>query len=360
MSMPRNPGKPRLVLTLLLLGGGAMLSIPFFLTPPAYLDLVVHDPVFASDFTARQASVVNDATGKLFKAIVQKVGSNYVARVGRIDSGIGTYSVQLDGFKRANARVDAAPLQQVRQSVALSPTFGRLHITPVSATLASQSVPATLREGTRQLASEPQRLITIDLPPGKHRLTAQAAGFCASEREFDVREGKVTTAQFPLSPDLRPDELARFVLHWPNEPDDLDAHFRRIGTRGARNPEHAFFGHKEARSAAGSPIARLDVDMQRPQGYETVTVRNSVDGDFEYYVHLYAGRGTIGGSGATVQVYTAGCQVKTLAAPPSCAQNIWTVANIRNTQGRVEVLEQQRCETNTSLLFGGKAPQRLP
>jgi hypothetical protein len=359
MSRRRTDSKGRLLLAFLVLAGGGMLSIPFFLTPPAYLDLVLHDTVFASDLTSRQAVVSQDSTGKRFTTLVRRVGNDYVARVGRVDSGAGAYSVQLDGFRNALAKIDAAPLQTVRAGVGLTPAFGRLEITPVNALVSSQPVAATAREGSRALVSEPRQVITVDLPPGKHRISAQAPGFCGTEREFDVREGKVTAVRFPLSPDLAGDEVARFVLHWDREPRDLDAHFRKLGTTGMRNPEHAFFSHKEAVGAGGVQLARLDVDERQPQGYETTTVLASAQGDYEYYVHLFAGQGTIGGAGATVQVYTKGCTVKTFSAPPGCDQSIWNVANVRNSGERVELLDRQRCEPGAPLLLGGKAPLNL-
>ncbi len=356
----RSDGKARAVLALMVGCGAGLLSIPFFLTPPAYLDLILNDVAFGSDLTSRRAAVSDPATGKSFRALVQKVGNEYVARVGRVDSGSNAFTVQVDGFKSSTAKVTAAPLQHVRAGVGLTPAFGRLEITPVNALVSSQPVAATVREGNRPLANEPRQTITVDLPPGRHRLAAQAEGFCASERDFDVREGKVTSVRFPLAPDLTPEEIARFVLHWSREPSDLDAHFRKVGTTGARNPSHAFFGHKDAVDDGGQIFARLDVDERQPQGYETVTVRDEAEGEYEYYVHHFAGASTIGRAGATVQVYTRGCRVKTLSAPPDCPQKIWTVAKLRNENGRVELLEQQRCEDTGLLALGGKAPLSLP
>jgi len=113
MSAPRSLGKARFVLSLLVLCGGATLAIPFFLTPPAYLDVVLRDAVFASDLTSRRATVT-DGNGLSFQTPVENIGGDYVARVGRINSGAGAFTVQLDGFKNGTARVDAPPLQEVR------------------------------------------------------------------------------------------------------------------------------------------------------------------------------------------------------------------------------------------------------
>lgn len=356
MNRAHNDTKARILLALLVTGGAALLGIPYFLTPPAYLDLVLHDSVFASDLSTREAAVTQDGTAHLVKALVRKIGNDYVARIGRVDSGPGAFTVQVDGFRTASAHVDAPPLQNVRAEVNLTPTFGRLEIMPVNATVASQPVAATAREGARAFTNDPRQLISVDLPPGKHRLVLQAAGFCATEGDFDVREGRMTSVRAPLSPDLTGGDTARFVLHWSREPRDLDAHFLQVGTSGPRNPAHAYFAHKQAVGGNGAQFASLDVDEQHPEGYETVTVRDLTGGDYEYYVHLYAGQGTISDANATVQLYTPGCHVKTFAPPSGCSENVWSVTNVRNVNGRPEFIDQQRCEHGAPLLFGGKAP----
>lgn len=337
--------KARAVLGAAVLLGIALASIPFFITPPAYLDLVLRDPVLGSDLTGQRIVVTDDATGKKLNAAIQKIGGAFLARVGRINSGKTAYTARLEGYKAATAHVQAAALENVRVPVDLKPVFGRLDITPVDATKLDEPVAAVVREDNKVFAQTPQRLISVVLPPGRHRFSAQAEGFCPTTHEFEVAEGKVIKVPFPLSPDLKTDEIARFVLNWPNEPRDLDSHFRRLGTSGFPNPAHVFFSHKEGVTDSGEVFARLDVDQLYPGRYETVTVRSAAVGDFEYFVHLYDGLGTIGGSGATVQVYTRGCEVKTYAVPPDCAQRIWAVTRLHNGGGRVELTDQQRCDT---------------
>jgi len=344
MSAPQNQRKARAVLGVAVLLGLGLASIPFFITPPAYLDLVLRDPVLGSDLAGQHVIVTDDATGKRLNAAVQKIGGAFLARVGRINSGKTAYTARLEGYKPATAHVQAAALETVRMPLDLKPVFGRLDITPVDATKLNEPVAATVREDNKVLTQTPQRLISVVLPPGRHRFSAQAEGFCPTSHEFDVAEGKVTKVPFPLSPDLKSDEIARFVLNWQNEPRDLDSHFRRLGTSGFPNPAHVFFHHTEAVTETGEVFARLDVDQLYPGRYETVTVRSAAVGDFEYFVHLYSGLGTIGGSGATVQVYTRGCEVKTYAVPPDCSQRIWSVTRLRNAAGRVELTDQQRCD----------------
>lgn len=344
MSTARKEGRARAVLALAIVLGLALASVPFFLTPPAYLDLVLRDNVLGSNLAGQRVVVTDDATGKRITAAVQKIGGAFLARVGRINSGKSAYTARLDGYKPAVAHVQAAALEKLRLPVDLKPIFGRLDIATVDATKLDEPVAATVREGNRALSQAPERVVSVTLPPGRHDFSAQATGFCPTTREFDVREGVVSKVTFPLSPDLKDDELARFVLYWPNEPRDLDSHFRRVGTSGFPNPAHVFFRHKTGSTPSGDVFAHLDVDQLYPGRYETVTVRSAAAGDFEYFVHLYAGFGTLGGSGAAVQVYTRGCDVKTYSVPRDCAQRIWAVTTLHNSSGRLSFTDQQRCE----------------
>jgi len=348
MSTPRNEGKARAVLALAVVLGLATASIPFFLTPPAYLDLVLRDPVLAQDLGGQRVIVSDDATGKQISAAVEKIGGAFLARIGRINSGKTAYTARLEGYKPAAAHVQAAALERVRLPLDLKPIFGRLDIATVDATKLDEPVPAVVREGNKAFSQSPERLVSVTLPPGRHQLSAQAAGFCPTTREFDVREGAVTKVAFPLSPDLKEDEIARFVLYWPNEPRDLDSHFRRLGTSGFPNPAHVFFRNKLGTTEGGAIFARLDVDELYPGRYETVTVRSAAVGDYEYFVHLYAGLGTLGGSGATVQLYTHGCDVKTYNVPRDCAQRIWAVTTLHNSGGHVAFTDQDHCEAGYS------------
>jgi hypothetical protein len=348
MSTARNEGRARAVLIVAILLGLASVSIPLFVAAPAYLDLILRDPVLKSDLGGQRLVVVDDATGKQVSAAVQKTDGAFLARIGRINSGKTAYTARLDGYKPATAHVQAGALENVRVPIDLHPVFGRLDITPVDATKLDAPVAAIVREGNKTFSPSPHSLISVTLPPGRHHLSAQAPGFCSTARDFEVAAGTVTRAVFPLSPDLKNDEIARFILNWPNEPRDLDSHFRRVGTSGFPNPAHVFFRHQSGLTEGGDVFARLDIDQLYPGRYETVTVRSAAAGEYEYFVHLYAGIGTMGGSGATVQVYTRGCEVRTYAVPQDCARRIWAVTTLRNRNGRLDLVDQQRCEQGDS------------
>ncbi len=311
-----NERKPLTFLCSMIVAGLGLLSVPWFLTPPAYLDLAVRDSVFDADLTSRRLTVTDDATGRAMSVPITHIGGLFIARLGRINSGSGSYTARLDGYHPRTARVQAAALQSVRVPVDLKPTFGRLEIATFNAMRAAEPVDAIVKDRTRSLSSSPRRVVTVDLPPGRHRFSAQAPGYCPSEREFEVRPGKITRAALPLSPDLKDDEVARFVLGWRNDPRDLDTHFWQSNATRFPAADTVYFRNKEGVLPNGRTFARLDVDEVYPGRYETLTVRGDAVGDFRYFIHVYQGSGTIADAGAMVQVYTRGCQVRTFNPPP--------------------------------------------
>jgi hypothetical protein len=338
----RTDGRALGILAAMMVAGAGLLTIPLFLTPPAYLSLALRDAAFGSDLTRHRVTVTDSTSGKSMTTAIQKVGNAFVARIGRINSGSGVYTARIDGYKPGTARVQAAALQTVQVPVDLAPTFGRLEISTFNA-VREEPIAATLKEGSRVVTEEPRRVITLDLPPGRHRFSAAAAGFCSSDREFEVRDGKVTKAVFPLSPDLTGDEIARFVLGWRDEPRDLDTHFWKSDSVRVPSNTTVYFNQKIG-TFAGKTFARLDVDEVYPGAYETLTILDDASGDFRYFVHAYQGSGTIDNAGAMVQLYTAGCQVRTFVPPPDCAYRIWNVANVSNGPGGMQLAEVQRCE----------------
>jgi len=344
MSAADNDRKAVVFLISAVVLGAGLLAIPFFLTPPAYLDLALRDAAFGTDLGARQATVTEDRTGKSLTTVVERIGGAFVAHVGRINSGAGSYTARVAGYKPRQARVDAAALQKVRVPLDLTPEFGRLELSLANAVRKDEPVTATIKEGTHAVTREPQRFVSLELPPGKHRFSAEAPGFCACDREFDVQEGKVTKAVLPLSPDLSDDEVARFVLGWRNEPRDLDTHFWRFDAARFPAPDTVYFGNKTGLLPNGDVFARLDVDQLYPGAYETLTVRKAAVGSYRYFVHVYQGSGTIADADASIQVYTRGCRVRTITPPPNCTFRIWNVATFRLTNGEVTLDDIQRCE----------------
>ena len=166
MTSTQNERKPLTLLSAMIVTGIALLSIPWFLTPPAYLDLALRDSAFDADLTKGRLTLTDDQTGKAMVVPINRIGDVFVAHVGRINSGTGAYTARLEGYKPGIARVQAAALQRVRVPVDLKPTFGRLEISTFNAMRAAEPVDAIVKDRTHAITPSPQRVVTVDLPPG--------------------------------------------------------------------------------------------------------------------------------------------------------------------------------------------------
>ena len=331
----------RLLALLYVLGGG-LLIVPFLLRPPAFLDLVPRDRVFASNLAGKTLRVTEVASGRTRSALIERqAGGGFIASFGKIESGLpSTLEVGVEGYQPATVTVTAPPLQRQLAEVDLVPTFGRLELTVVDARRDSP-LAATVKGDGRVLSAAQQSLVTLDLPAGRHSFAAESAGYCGGESDFEIQPGKLVRGRLPLSQELEGEELARLVLGWHENPRDLDAHLVRWGAP-PESPTHVYFAHK-AGELEGAVYARLDVDYQNAEGYETITVLDRADGEFEYYVARYAGEGTLGGSRAWVDVLTAGCQRRHYTVPPACSEDIWAVARLQIRDRQIAWIDEQRC-----------------
>ena len=82
----------------------------------------------------------------------------------------------------------------------------------------------------------------------------------------------------------------RIVLTWGSTPGDLDSHL-------TYSSQHCYFGQKN------TPNAKLDVDDTSAYGPETITITDTADYTFKYYIYNYSRSGTMYGSQACVKVY---------------------------------------------------------
>ena len=97
---------------------------------------------------------------------------------------------------------------------------------------------------------------------------------------------------------------------------------------------HVYYANKTA------PGINLDVDDVTSYGPETVTIGlNQVQhGIYTYYVHRYAGTGTLGTSGANVKVYSGSQLVKEFNVPSSVSGIIWNVFRINTETRQIEAM----------------------
>jgi uncharacterized protein YfaP (DUF2135 family) len=193
--------------------------------------------------------------------------------------------------------------------------------------------------------------ILRNVPVGTNQLTAAKSGyvFFSTSR---VLVSPTNTFHFAMSPLIISGSSMRLVLSWGANPSDLDSHLTVPAISGVTN--HVWFSNKGSLSAP--PYARLDVDDTTSYGPETITITNFVTGTYNYYVHRWAGAGTIAGSGATVRVYTGAGLLRTIVAPATGTGDYWHVLQVNGATRVVTIINRIQStvpRTTQTTVLGG-------
>jgi hypothetical protein len=153
-------------------------------------------------------------------------------------------------------------------------------------------------------------------------------------------ENNFTTAVPPMT----------MVLTWGANPRDLDSHLR------TPSGHHVYYGSRG--SAISAPYATLDVDDTSGFGPETMILHQAQTGTYRYFVHRYAGTGTLAGSGAKVKLYRGATLVSTFTAPATGTGDYWEVCTITNATTGARTCPNRIVAT--APLSVSDAPLRLP
>lgn len=126
-----------------------------------------------------------------------------------------------------------------------------------------------------------------------------------------------------LTPILSSNEY-RIVLTWGEHPRDIDSHV--AGKLANGNNFHVYYSYKNQMDGEVL-VCSLDVDDTTSYGPETITLNPTVTEPYYYYVHHYAGNGSISEtSNAIVKVYRGDALIRTFNAPANQGNGIyWNV-----------------------------------
>jgi tetratricopeptide (TPR) repeat protein len=147
-----------------------------------------------------------------------------------------------------------------------------------------------------------------------------------------VTKGPVKGLTYALSPTMNTLDGLRVVLHWNQNPLDIDSHLSYSGN-------HIYFDHKTGERA------NLDVDDTDGYGPETITVEKKADGKrYVYAVHDYTDSDKLGDhnlstlSNAKVFVYIGNTLIKSYLVPKNnLAGNLWVVFMIDENGAFVDI-----------------------
>lgn len=175
--------------------------------------------------------------------------------------------------------------------------------------------------------------LIVGLTPGNYTLTATKQGYATKSFDIVVLPGTTTSEQnASLSPTMDAGNY-RIVLKWGANPRDLDSHL--IGPTGEGSTFHTWYSNKSYSNSNGR-VADLDLDDTDGEGPETTTIRQVFDGTYNFYVHHYAGEGTIASSGAYVEVYRGDNKIATYYAPIDGGNGLyWNVFTLNGNTGEI-------------------------
>ena len=194
---------------------------------------------------------------------------------------------------------------------------------------------------------------SLTLPIGNYTVTAEKAGFITGSFNIVVQVGTTPDQNGSISPVVLGDDF-RIVLTWGQNPRDLDSHV--VGPLSNGSSYHVYFNHKSQRDN-GVELCNLDVDDITSYGPETITLTTEYGSPVYYYVHLYAGYGTLGTSEAQVRVYQGESQVAVFNVPTNQGNGrYWNVFAI--TGGELTVRNTITSEPEAT--YAGTGTARVP
>lgn len=172
------------------------------------------------------------------------------------------------------------------------------------------------------------RFNTNLLPAGYYTAEIEKNGFI--KEYFNVYSYSNSEEQnTTITPEL-PEGQYRMVLTWGQNPKDLDSHL--VGTTSSGGSFHVYYPSSNMEAYDGDTlVANLDIDDTSSYGPETITLTPTTTGTYKYYVHRFAGTGSISTSGAQVKLYKGNTLIGIYNAPTDQGTgDYWTVFEITN------------------------------
>jgi len=179
---------------------------------------------------------------------------------------------------------------------------------------------------------------SAELPAGNYTLVACKDAFTSVSMNIAIQGGRTTAQNIALSP-VMSDDVLRVVLVWGEHPRDIDSHL--CGPHSSDDYYHVYYVEKDAydyraeKDLSTLPlvwtdkrglVCNLDIDDTESYGPETVTFVVNYDEPYYYFVHKYAGNGSLSSSEAKVMLYQGNNLIATYSVPESLGDgDYWNV-----------------------------------
>ena len=178
------------------------------------------------------------------------------------------------------------------------------------------------------------KYVLYKVPISNTSISASKSGYITNTQSMSLVADEQKTVNFSLSPELTQNEELRIVLTWGESPRDLDSHLLvpKSDSDGSQG-FHVDYRTKGINNSNEYPYAYLDVDDTTSNGPETITIFNTLNRTYKYYVHNYSESPDITTSNAKVQVYGRSGLIKTYSVPTSGSGLYWYVFDIDASGG---------------------------
>ena len=177
---------------------------------------------------------------------------------------------------------------------------------------------------------------------GEYDITGEIEEFCPYSGHFIIPDDSSLddfTFNFSVSPIPEPGET-RMVLNWGAEPRDLDSHLITPEIEGTTH----HISYMNRGSATAVPYVTLDIDNTQGYGPETITIKQSFEGTYIYYIVQFGaspGSGSFPTSGGTIQIYNSpDCDGETIEVPDEGNGIYWYICDIDGASGDITIVNQ--------------------
>ena len=168
------------------------------------------------------------------------------------------------------------------------------------------------------------------LPVGYYTAIVKLDGFLPSSFNIIVRTARTMNQNGTVTPRLSGEASEGYMitLTWGENPKDLDSHVQGRYSNG--QTFHVYYRNMNGNDG-GVRVCSLDCDDTTSYGPEHITLNLTTGDPYYYYVYLYAGEGTLSGSGAKVTIHRGNVQLREFNVPANGGNGrYWNVFAIQD------------------------------
>ena len=139
---------------------------------------------------------------------------------------------------------------------------------------------------------------SVKLPYGNYTVVLEKENFSKSSFNIVVQKGNTKNQDGTITPEINGNDYL-ITLTWDENPRDVDSHME--GYLSNNSKFHVYYSHKTAYEN-GETLCNLDYDDTNSYGPEHITLNAKGTKPYYYYLHKFAGSGSLATSGAKVTI----------------------------------------------------------